>query len=180
MYLFLIVSIAVVFIILLIFMPLLQVRALKENDNTTEIKIQIKDLENKFRLTIAQIFGGIIILFGAYATIKSIDENQKKRLRENFNEAVLNLSSTESNSDLKKVASVYIIESVSKELSDEYYKTSMEIFSYYLNMNVNRKNSTDSTTSLVINSIFDVFGNQKHINYNGKYSFLEFKDLNLK
>lgn len=179
MNLIVIIVIALVLIAILVFIPSLQIKSIKEINSTLETKIQLKDLENKFRLTVAQIIGGMIILFGAYATIKSIEENKKKRLRDNFNEAISNLSSTDSLNNLKKVASIYIIESVSKELPDEYYKTSMEIYTHYLDMTIKRKYSKDSITSPVINSIFDVLGNQNHIKFTSKEYFLYFHRLNL-
>ena len=101
-------------------------------------------LENEARKTLAQIFGGIILLGGAYATVQTMRISQETSQAEQFTRAIEQLGAT--HDDEKKTANtevrlggIYTLERLAKTSPDTYHWTIMEVLTGYFRKNAIRK-----------------------------------------
>ena len=85
-----------------------------------------KDLiaeENRARLNLAQILGGLVLLFGLYFTWKNIKVYEEGKLTDRFSKAVELLSSEHLNG---RIGGVYALEKIAKDSRKDHW-TVMEV-----------------------------------------------------
>jgi len=123
-------------------LPLLQVA---QFENSITNPLALAELENKFRATLAQIFGGFAIIIGLYLTWKRISINEKRadtaeknldvnlkgQITERFTRAIDQLGSEKLE---VKTGGIYSLERIANE-SDEDYWPILEILISYIRKN---------------------------------------------
>ena len=104
-------------------------------------------LENEARKTLAQIFGGIILLGGAYGTVQTMRISQETSQAEQFTRAIEQLGAT--HDDEKKTANIevrlggiYTLERLAKTSPEIYHWTIMEVLTGYVRKNARRKSES--------------------------------------
>ncbi|AKB51706.1 hypothetical protein MSBRW_2453 [Methanosarcina barkeri str. Wiesmoor] len=106
---------------------------------------EMATLENQYRVTLTQAFGGIAILYGVYlswkriniaednlkATQKSLEIAKQEQITERFTRAVDQLGRTELEI---RLGGIYALEKIASE-SEEYYSPVLEILTAYIRKN---------------------------------------------
>jgi len=90
-----------------------------------------KDLiaeENRARLNLAQILGGLVLLFGLYFTWKNIKVYEEGKLTDRFSKAVELLSSEHLNG---RIGGVYALERIAKDSRKDHW-TVMEVLTAFI------------------------------------------------
>lgn len=163
-------------LILLWKLPLIQVA---QFENSITDPLDLAELENKFRATLAQIFGGIAIAFGLYFTWKRISTNERRadiaengQITERFTRAIDQLGSEKQE---VRTGGIYSLERIANE-SDEDYWPIIEILTSYI-----RKNSPvslgneDGDLPIDIQAVVTVLRRRKKSSGNGEPDFLNLR-----
>ena len=125
--------------VLLYFYPKMQVSHFEINNSTT-----IATLENQYRATLTQIFGGAAVAIGIYFAWKNFitaQENlktaQEGQITERFTRAVDQLGAVDKDGNPAietRLGAIYALEIIANK-SDEYYWPIMEILTAYIRKN---------------------------------------------
>ena len=179
---FIVVIVIVVFIILLQKIPEWQVSRYGINNTTTEA-----DLENQCRATLAQIIGGVILLFGLFFTWKTVriaQENtriaQEGQITERFSRAIDHLGAIDKSGEEQlelKLGGIYSLERIAKESDTDYWPI-MEILTAYVRKSPvvdENGNPKVKDATLEIQSIFTVIGRRRHSYKNGESKRLDLR-----
>lgn len=123
------------------FLPMLAVYQFSSGITVAEMAT----LENQYRVTLTQAFGGIAILYGVYlswkriniaednlkATQKSLEISKQEQITERFTRAVDQLGREELEI---RLGGIYALEKIANE-SEEYYSSVIEILTAYVRKN---------------------------------------------
>jgi uncharacterized protein YjbI with pentapeptide repeats len=138
-------------ILVLIIIPPLEV-SLKNIDNATTNA----DLENKFRLTIAQIVGGIAVFVTLYFTGENLKIARETQMAESFTKSISQLKNK--NEEIR-LGAIYTLGNILDKY-DETYWPIMEILTDFV-----RDKATNTTgltkISLEVQTVLTVFGKRK-------------------
>jgi hypothetical protein len=110
----------------------------------TNNTIEKATLENQYRVTITQMFGGIAILYGVYQgwqriniAEKELKVSQEGQITERFTRAIDQLGATDKsgNSNLEiRLGGIYALERIANESEKDYWPI-MEILTAYVRKN---------------------------------------------
>ena len=104
-------------------------------------------LENEARKTLAQIFGGIILLGGAFATVQTMQISQETlqasreaQVAERFTRAIEQVGATHNDKEKTpnievRLGGIYTLERVAETLPEIYHWTVMEVLTAYVRKN---------------------------------------------
>jgi pentapeptide repeat protein len=112
MTLLLILAAGIALLLILAFIPKLQVRALPHKVAAD----RAKELENEFRKTIAQIIGGSLILIGSYLTWQGILASRQKEVADRFTAAIGHL---ENDSQTVRIEGIYTLGRIMRDSPSE-------------------------------------------------------------
>ncbi|MCC9167984.1 pentapeptide repeat-containing protein [Pontibacter harenae] len=173
---------AILTILILIFIPKFISKRIERQFAIDDLQkaVSLHDLENKIRQTIAQIIGGVILLFGAYTTIEKIGQDQKGRLDNKFYECTIELSRTDTLNNLRKLGAIYMLEDIANELPEQYYHTSIEVFTQYLKINHNVIKSFDTIPDVMKGAVMNVLARRQFYFGKGEKFPLNLTSLNLR
>jgi uncharacterized protein YjbI with pentapeptide repeats len=175
------VNIFILTVLILIFVPKLISKKLKKQFVIDDLQkaIDLYDIENKIRQTVAQIIGGAILLFGAYTTIEKISQDQKGRLDGKFYECTVEMSRIDTLNNIRKLGAIYMLEDIANELPEQYYQTSIEVFVQYLHSNYDVERSFDSLSDAMKNAVINVLSRRRYSYGKGEKYPLNLSNLNL-
>lgn len=95
------------------------------------------DLENQYRATLAQILGGVAILFTLYFAWGNLTTARDGQVAERFTKAVDQLGSTQSDKKIMEIrlGGIYALERIANQFDKYYYWQIMEILTAYIRTN---------------------------------------------
>ena len=104
-------------------------------------------LENEARKTLATIFGGIILLGGAYGTVQTMRISQETSRAEQFTRAIEQLGATHDDENRTanievRLGGIYTLERLAKTSPEIYHWTIMEVLTGYVRKNARRKSES--------------------------------------
>jgi hypothetical protein len=114
-----------------------------------QLEREITAIENSARTTIAQIIGGLVILFGLYFTYKNLSVTEEGKLTDRFSKAVELLGSKELD---VRLGGIYALERIAKD-SQKDHRTVMEVLTAYVREHSPRKEEEESQ-EVSLNGIF--------------------------
>jgi len=148
--------------LILIFIPLIQVSHYGINNTTTEA-----DLENQFRVTLAQILGGVAIGIGLYytqkrvsAAEKSLSITQESQITERFTQAINQLGNEKMEI---RLGGIYALERIANESEKDYWPI-IETLTAYVRKNSSCEvvgNNTNIHLPIDIQAILTILGKWK-------------------
>lgn len=169
-------AVVIFFILLLIILPQWQSSAYRAKFTDVEIqkltpqeKIQyernVADIEDKTRLTLAQIIGGLALLSGLYFTYKNIRVNEEGKLTDRFSKAVELLGSEKLD---VRLGGIYALERIARDSQKDHW-TVMEVLTAFVRENApyvpnQEETSADQETFKLredIQAIMTVIGRRK-------------------
>ena len=117
-------------------------------------KQKIAELENSYRATLVQIFGGVLLLTGLYATLRTVsisqmtlELSQKGQIADRFAKAAGQLSALGSNGTpflTVRLCGIYSLEQIAKD-SEEYYEPVINLFATYIREHASMLPQTTTT-----------------------------------
>ncbi len=127
-----------VFVLLLIWMPKRQVASLRQLNESPAHLIQVADIENKNRATLAQILGGAFVLFGLFftwqtvrSTWDSVDLARQGQITERFARAIELLGSEKFE---VRLGGIYALERIARDSERDHWPV-MEVLTAYVREN---------------------------------------------
>jgi hypothetical protein len=85
--------------------------------------------ENEIMRTLAQVFGGALVLVGIYFTAKNVFLSRQGQTNERFADAIEKLGDNKSLP--RRLGAIHVLESVAQESSRDHWRV-MELFTYYI------------------------------------------------
>lgn len=162
-------------------LPLLQVAHI---ESSITDPLALAELENKFRATLAQIFGGIAILYGLYLTGRRISINEKRadiaengQITERFTRAIDQLGSDKLE---VRTGGIYSLGRIANESYEDYWPI-MEILTSYI-----RKNSPldlekfDEELPIDIHACITILRRRRDYPFNDETYFFNLENTYLK
>lgn len=151
----------VVVVLLLIIIPPIQVHFWNIDNATTNA-----DLDNKFRLTLAQIVGGIAVFVTLYFTRESLNINREGQMTERFTKATIQLKNK--NEEIR-LGAIYTLGSILDNYEETYWPI-MEILTQFVrnkakpdNIDTEIKGTNNlNKISLDVQTVLMVFGKRKY------------------
>ncbi|WP_440955364.1 pentapeptide repeat-containing protein [Methanosarcina sp. Mfa9] len=139
------------------------------------------ELENKFRLTIAQILGGMALLAGLYYTHRRITAIEEGQITERFTRAIEQLG----NKGLEfRLGGIYALERIANESEKDHWPI-MEILTAYIrknspNININKDEKRDGEKlSIDIQAVLDVLRRRNREHEKKEFRVLDLSDTYL-
>ena len=131
--------------VILIWVPRYQVSLLQSYSITPE---KVFELEDKARATLAQIIGGIVVLFSAYFTWRGLANSREaqekqteialsERVTDRFIRAVDQLNAAGPENLTKRLGGIYALERIARESADDHGPV-MEILAAFVRQNAPR------------------------------------------
>ena len=122
--------IPVILLLLLWIVPILEIE-------TRASQLPIKDkieLEDKLRTTLAQIFGGLFLLSGAYFSWRTLNQNKESQITDRFYKAVEQLGNIAPKNQAVQIGGVFALERIAIDSPKDHW-TIMEVLCSYIRMN---------------------------------------------
>ncbi|AKB50898.1 Pentapeptide repeat family protein [Methanosarcina barkeri str. Wiesmoor] len=133
----------------------------------------LAEMENNYRATLAQIFGGVAVGIGIYFAWGNLTTTREGQITERFTRAVDQLGNE--NMEIR-LGGIYALERISKESEKDYWPI-MEILTAYVRKNssveVIENVETQTMASSDIQAVLTVIGRRKYSFQSGEPSYLD-------
>lgn len=120
----------------------------------------LAEIENSYRATLAQVFGGLVILLGLYFTWKNLVTAKENQITERFTRAIDQLG----NEKIEiRLGGIYALERISKESNTDYWAIVKILTAYVREKSlIHEEQNEDKRISTDIQVILEVLFKHEH------------------